>query len=89
MWGERFGEFAYNCGYGPSFGHGPWFFGWLLPLFFWGCILFALYAIVKSLFWGNKKSQGDCALLTLRNRFAAGEISEKEYTAQKTVLSKR
>ncbi|WP_163341133.1 SHOCT domain-containing protein [Desulfopila sp. IMCC35008] len=90
MWGQQFGEWGSNfCGYGPSFGHGPWFFGWLLPLFFWGAILFAIYAIAKSLFSSNKSQQVDTAFDILRNRFASGEITEKEYTAQKAVLGKR
>lgn len=90
MWGERFGEWAFNfCGNGPSFGHGPWFFGWLLPLLFWGVMLFAVYSIVKSLLLGNSDKQNDSALEILRNRYASGEISEKEYTAQKAVLGKQ
>lgn len=90
MWGENFGEWAYNlCGYGPSFGHGPWFFGWIFPLLFWGGIVFAIYAIVKSLFSNNRDRQEDSALELLRKRFASGEISEQEFAAQKAVLSKR
>lgn len=90
MWGEQFGNWAYNfCGNGPSFGHGPGVFGWLFPLFFWGCIIFAIYAIAKSLIFGSKKQQEDSALELLRNRFASGEINEKEFTAQKAVLGKR
>lgn len=90
MWREHFGDWAYNfCGYGPSFGHGPWSFGWVLPLFFWSCVIFAIYAIAKSLFFSNKRQKEDSSLEILRNRFASGEISEKEFTAQKAVLDKR
>jgi len=89
MWGERLVDWAYGvCGYGPSFGHGPWFFGWLFPLFFWGLVIFGMFTIVRSLFWGNKRQQGDSALEILRNRFASGELSEREYSAQKAVLGK-
>ncbi len=89
MWGEHLGGWVNNfCGYGPTFGHGPWFFGGLFPLFFWGCIFFAIYAIGKSLLGNRKSREEDNAFEILRNRFASGEISEKEYTAQKAVLGK-
>lgn len=90
MWGDRIGDWANGfCGYGASFGHGPWFFGWLFPILFWGCVAFVIYSIAKALFSGNKNQQADSALEILRNRFASGELSEKEYTAQKSVLGKR
>lgn len=90
MWGQHFGHWGHNlCNFGSSFGHGPWFFGWLFPLLFWGIILFILYSIAKSLLGGSKRSQDDSAMETLRNRFASGEINENEFIAQKTVLSRK
>lgn len=90
MWGEHFANFGYKlCGYGPSFGHGPWFSGWIFPLFFWGIIIFALYSVARSIFLSSNNRQEDSAMETLRNRFASGEIDENEFTAQKAVLSKR
>lgn len=90
MWGQHSSNWGSNfCNFGSLFGHGPFFIGWLFPLLFWGIILFVLFSIVKSLFTGNRRSQNDSALETLRNRFASGEISESEFMAQKTVLSRK
>lgn len=84
MWGTN--SF---CGWGPSFGHGPWFIGWLFPILFWGLIAYLVFSLIKSLFSSStRSSQSDAALGILRNRFAAGEIDEKEYNAQKAVLNR-
>lgn len=89
MWGANVSEWGNSfCGWGPSFGHGPWFIGWLFPLLFWGFIAYLAFSILKGLFFSNRSNQSDSALDILRNRFAAGEISEKEYSAQKAVLSR-
>jgi putative membrane protein len=82
-WGSSF------CGYGPSFGHGPWFLGWIFPLLFWGLIVYLGYNVIRSLFFTKTAGQGDSALELLRNRFAADEINEQEFTTQKAVLNKR
>jgi len=88
--GQNFGHWGYNlCGFGSSFGHGPWFLGWIVPLFFWGFIIFVIYSMVKSLFGGRDNRQTDSAMEILRNRFASGEVDEKEFDAQKAVLSKK
>lgn len=90
MWGENILHLGYSfCGFGPSFGHGPWFLGWVFPLLFWGFIIFVLYSIAKTLVSGSKNRQEDSAMETLRNRFASGEIDEKEFIAQKAVLSRK
>ncbi len=89
MWGSNLSGWGSNfCGFGPSFGHGSWFVGWLLPTNFWGVILYLAYTVIKSIFTNNTVQQNDSALEILRNRFASGEISEEEYTAQKVILNK-
>lgn len=90
MWGLNFSDWGNSfCGFGPSFGHGPWFMGWIFPLLFWGGIVYIAYSVIKSIFSNKTTTQGDGALELLRNRFASGEINEQEYTAQKVVLNKR
>jgi putative membrane protein len=89
MWGANVSEWGNSfCGWGPSFGHGPWFFGWLFPLLFWGIIAYLALSIIKRLLSGNRLNKMDSAGEILRNRFAAGEINEEEYNAQKAVLSR-
>jgi putative membrane protein len=89
MWGSRFAEFGNGlCGFGPSFGHAPWFLGWLFPIIFWGIIIYLVFSIFKHFFSGNSSNRNDSALETLRNRFAAGEIDEQEYTTKKMTLNK-
>ena len=89
MWGVSVSEWGNTfCGWGPSFGHGPWFMGWLFPLLFWGLIAYLAFSIIRGLFTRTRLNQNDSALEILRNRFAAGEINEKEYNAQKAVLNR-
>jgi putative membrane protein len=89
MWGSRFTELGNGlCSFGPSFGHGPWFFGWLFPIIFWGIIAYFIFSILRHFFSGSSSNQNDSALEILRNRFAAGEINEQEYNAKKMTLSK-
>ena len=88
MWGTNVSEWGNSfCGMGPAFGHGPWFMGWLFPLLFWGLIAYLAFSIIKSLS-STRSTQSDSALDILRDRFAAGEINEKEYNAQKAILSR-
>ena len=90
MWGSNFSDWGNSfCGLGPSFGHGPWFLGWIFPLLFWGVIGYFIYSVIRSLFSNTIERQNDSALELLRNRFASGEINEQEYTSQREVLNKR
>ncbi|MFT5731250.1 MAG: putative membrane protein [Desulforhopalus sp.] len=90
MWGSNCTAWGNSfCGFGPSFGHGPWFMGWVFPLLFWGVIVYLVYSVIRSLFSNKITGQNDSALELLRNRFASGEINEQEYAAQKVVLNKR
>jgi putative membrane protein len=60
----------------------------LFPLLFWGITAYLALNIIKRLLSGNRLSKMDSAGEILRNRFAAGEINEEEYNAQKAVLSR-
>ena len=90
MWGTNLSEWGGNyCGWGASFGHGPWFFGWLFPLLFWGIIAYLLLSIAKHFLSGKSSRHNDGALDVLRNRYASGEIDEQEYTTRKALLRGR
>jgi putative membrane protein len=90
MWGANLSEWGGNyCGWGASFGHGPWFFGWLFPLLFWGLIAYLLLSFARHFFSSKPSEQNDGALDVLRNRFASGEIDEQEYTTRKAILKGR
>lgn len=90
MWGSNVSDWGNSfCGLGSSFGHGPWFLGWVFPLLFWGIIAYLIYSVIRSLFSSKIERKNDSALELLRNRFASGEINEQEYTTQKVVLNKR
>lgn len=79
-WGTAF------CGFGPAFGHGPWFMGGIFPILFWLLIAYLIVSIIKSMFSMKSVKQDDSALETLRTKFASGEINEQEYSARKAVL---
>lgn len=90
MWGTNFTEWAGSyCGWGSLYGHSPWFMGWLVPILFWGLIVYLVVSIIRHFFSNKVEGQNDSALGLLRNRFASGQISEREYLAQKTVLSQK
>lgn len=77
------------CGFGPSFGHGSWFMGWIFPLLFWLLIAYLVVGLLKSIFSWNREKTDDSALEVLRTKFAAGEINEQEYSARKAVLNSK
>lgn len=90
MWGAHLGGWgSHSCGWGASFGHGPWFFGWLFPLLFWGFIAYLLLSVAKHFFAGRPSEQNDGALDILKNRYASGEIDDQEYTTRKATLGRR
>ncbi|MGI9538182.1 MAG: SHOCT domain-containing protein [Desulfocapsaceae bacterium] len=82
-WGNAF------CGFGPSFGNGPGFIGWIFPILFWLLIAYLIVSIIKSLFSWKREKTDDAALDILRAKFAAGEINDQEYSARKAVLNSK
>ncbi len=90
MWGAKMSEWGSGfCGFGPSFGHGPWFLGWLFPLLFWGLIAYLIFRSFRYLFSGRRSGETDSSFEILRNRYAAGDINEQEYTEQKAILGRK
>ena len=87
MQGFNFSEWGNNfCGFGPSFGHGSGFMGWIFPVLFWILIAYLVVSFIKSLFSWKREKPEDAALEMLRGKFASGEINEQEYSARKAVL---
>lgn len=90
MWGPQLKEWGSGfCSFGPSFGHGPWFLGWIVPLLFWGFVAYIVISTLRFLFAGSRSNQNDSAVELLRNRFASGDINEQEYNTQKSILRRR
>ena len=90
MWpkAQYFSDWGYGfCNWGPNLGGGPGFMGWILPLLFWGVIIYLIFSLVKNLLSRQTSEKQDYALELLRKRFASGEISEEEYHTMKATLS--
>lgn len=65
--------------YGASFLGG---FGWLMPVLFFGLILFGIYYITRV----NRNGNNYSALDTLNYEYAKGNISREEYLERKRDL---
>lgn len=58
---------------------GMWLIGIVMMALFWVAIILLVVWVVRSLFPRQARSGHDQALEILRQRYAAGEISEAEY----------
>jgi putative membrane protein len=56
-------------------------FGFLFMLLFWGALIWLVVTLIHSAF--NKKDRNDNALSILKNRYAKGEISKKQFEEMK------
>jgi len=59
---------------------------WMVPmmLLFWGGVIALLIFVVRAL--SGPRSSGDSAMATLRQRLAAGQISQEEFDKTKRIL---
>jgi len=59
---------------------------WMVPmmLLFWGGVIALVIFIVRAL--SGSRSRGDTAMATLRQRLAAGQISQEEFDKTKRIL---
>ena len=75
-----------NFGYSP-FGFG--FFGLIFMVIFWGLIIFVVVALVRWMVGqGGRRNdhQSNSALDILKERYAKGEIDQKEFEDKKKGL---
>jgi putative membrane protein len=59
---------------------------WMVPmmLLFWGGVIALVFFAVRA--FSGQKSTGDPAIETLRQRLAAGQISQEEFDKTKRIL---
>lgn len=62
---------------------GGWGFGWLGMIVFWALIILVFVALVKWLSARNGPASEVTPLQVLKQRYARGEIDEKEYERKK------
>ncbi len=59
---------------------------WMMPmmLLFWGGVIALVIFVVRA--FSGPRSSGDSAMATLRQRLAAGQISQEEFDKTKRIL---
>lgn len=77
MWNNSF------CNFGNMFGSSHWFGGWIMPLLFWGLILWVVFGLLHRIFVPTKSKQNNSAFDILNRRYAAGEIDKEQYEEMK------
>lgn len=76
--------YFYNYGYDHMFG-----FGGILMLVFWGLVIWGVIFLVRNINSNdNFRKHEDKALVILKERYAKGYISKKEYEEKKNDLMK-
>ena len=87
-WADMASEGGYGYGYGHMGGWGM-VFGPLMGLLFIGAIAVAVVLVVRAVGGGGAapRDGGKSALDVLDERFARGEIDDKEYAERKQVLT--
>lgn len=70
---------------------GWWGFGsgFLIMIVFWILIIISIVALIKWLIDQGKSSEENSALEVLRQRYAKGEINQKEFEEKKEALLKK
>lgn len=67
-----------NFGYGAMGG-----FGWIFMIVFWGLVIWAVVALVRG---GGAHGKDKSPLEILKERYAKGEIDQKEFEEKKKDL---
>jgi putative membrane protein len=71
-----------------NFGYGFGFFGWIMMLLWWALVIVALVVLMRWLMSRSRGTTGGgSALDTLKERYAKGEISRKEFEEMKQTIS--
>jgi putative membrane protein len=78
-------------GWHGGWGWGAWLAMSLVMLLFWGLIIAAVIAVIRSWRPGPREGRGGSsdALRLLDERFARGEIDEEEYRKRRDLLAGR
>jgi len=77
--------------FGGGYGFGGFGFGFLFMILFWGLIIWAIIALVKTVSDNAKKSGGeneDTPMGILRERYAKGEVTKEQFDQMKKDLSR-
>ena len=74
------------CNFGPFFGSGHWFGGWIIPLLIIGFVIWAMIGLLQKIFVPQKAKQREEAFDILKRRYAAGEIDKKNYEEMKRTI---
>jgi putative membrane protein len=82
-WGEGF------CNGTPFWGFGHGFLGWILPVLFWGLIIWGIVSIIKHFSGRTRNRNAESAMDILNKRYASGEINHQEFSDMKSTLSSR
>jgi putative membrane protein len=84
-WGDHMGSW----GWGGGWGGGGWF--WAMHLLWWVLAVVLVVLIFRFVSGGMRdrnRGGGDTALTILRERFARGEIDQREFDERKAILKK-
>ncbi len=79
-WGEGL------CNGLPFWGAGHGIFGWVLPILFWGLIIFGIISMIKYFSQKTRNPKTETALSILKKRYASGEINQEEFSEMKSTL---
>jgi len=71
-----------------GFGYGMGFFGWILMVLFWGAIIWLIVWLVNQNRQSEPRSDRRTPQEILKERYAKGEISKKEFDEMKKYLSR-
>jgi putative membrane protein len=80
------GRYGYGLGYPKGWGIGFGFVGLLMQVIIWVAIIYGIIWFIKSMKNG-KMGGADTALEILKQRYAKGEITKKEFEEMKKDIS--
>jgi len=63
------------------------YFGWLFMVLFWAAVIWFIVWLVKQNTHTASHQSGKTPLEIIKERYAKGEISKKEYTEMKSELA--